>query len=729
MMMSLNANISAFWSTGLVGCFVLSCAVDVFAFTLNSTQSADGTAALNGTGAESITPIGGTYYWSASPSADLNLDAYYLRSTNCAGMRLDLLRGGTKGSISGTNQIAFSTYSGTNSAVTNGSLIITNAGNISCGGIDTRMEGVSLQTYGNVVIGASGNPVGAVRIGYICTGAADWSTYRSAGGITIYGNSSVKIQNQDADSGSVRGDIVASSIGKSENYRRAGIVIRHNGAFRAGTIDGHNDADNFPLIMDITLDGGSGGALDVAAISTYANFGSPGAGYGGNISISGYTGIAISNINTCAKASGCPAGNVTISNGITGSIELSGTIDLSASSQASMGTLVLANSGSNSGITLASLNLGKLKSAWLCAGNGLPYVAGALLSFPTNSPASGLLDAPYGQAIKYDSALAQNAYLTNGASGTYQLKSGGYLTCSNSLPPSVVNGGSSNVTPTTAVLYGAVGVGGLTAVATLYMGTNSSTLSSNQSFAVTTNLTVAASVLGLLPETTYYYRFYVTNALGEMWAQGTNSFSTPFNKASYLRKMKIAFSGYDKPEILTNFPALVVFSNGMSGFTYSQFASSNGWDLRFFDSNETRLLHYEIDRWGTNTNSYVWVQVPEFKSNCWIWAYWGRAAAASAPAVYTTNGLTWDSRHLAVWHMREDPSGASPQIMDSTASREHCTSYGPMVSGDQVSGVVDGSLAFNGSTKYIETVNNSVLNPYQSGTWSAWVNTTTMAAL
>jgi len=84
-----------------------------------------------------------------------------------------------------------------------------------------------------------------------------------------------------------------------------------------------------------------------------------------------------------------------------------------------------------------------------------------------------------------------------------------------------------------------------------------------------------------------------------------------------LYKMKIQFTGYNKTETLTNFPALVVFTNGMSSgtFQYGQFASTNGWDLWFANESGTEL-NYEIEQWGTNTNSYVWVQVPTFTNNC-----------------------------------------------------------------------------------------------------------------
>lgn len=72
-------------------------------------------------------------------------------------------------------------------------------------------------------------------------------------------------------------------------------------------------------------------------------------------------------------------------------------------------------------------------------------------------------------------------------------------------------------------------------------------------------------------------------------------------------RMKITFSGYNRLETLTNFPALIAFRHDVanSGFMYNQFASLSGWDLRFRDSTETQVLNYEIEKWDTNGTSYV----------------------------------------------------------------------------------------------------------------------------
>jgi hypothetical protein len=114
--------------------------------------------------------------------------------------------------------------------------------------------------------------------------------------------------------------------------------------------------------------------------------------------------------------------------------------------------------------------------------------------------------------------------------------------------------------------------------------------------------------------------------------------------------MKIDVSGYNRTEVLTNFPVLVALSNNLAGFTYSAMNSpSNGADLRF-SVDQVNEINYEIDQWNTNGVSTVWVQVPAFQNNLSLYAHWGYSAGQPA---YSTNGATWSNNYVAVWHLGE----------------------------------------------------------------------------
>lgn len=168
---------------------------------------------------------------------------------------------------------------------------------------------------------------------------------------------------------------------------------------------------------------------------------------------------------------------------------------------------------------------------------------------------------------------------------------------------------------------------------------------------------------------------------------------------NYGYRMRIAFPGYTGSQTLTNFPALVRFSNGMAGFSYSQFASGTGGDLRFTDGSGLVPLPYEINQWNQSGVSSVWVQVPSLGgTNTSIWAYWGNPAATNLPA-YTTNGAVWQPQYLMVWHLEQ--SGFP--YLDSAGLYPGLTGVAPGVTTGEVG---EGGL-FNGASSYLHvgTVN------------------------
>jgi hypothetical protein len=171
----------------------------------------------------------------------------------------------------------------------------------------------------------------------------------------------------------------------------------------------------------------------------------------------------------------------------------------------------------------------------------------------------------------------------------------------------------------------------------------------------------------------------------------------PTSYDAWSNRVRITFSGYSRTGTLTNFPALVVLGANISGFTYSQFASSSGGDLRFTDNSGTNTLRHEIDTWSTSGKSYVWVQIPQFTNNCSIWAFWGNAGATTPPG-YTTDGSTWDANFVGVWHMNSTTSA------DATTNHLNVTgSFG----NTNVTGMIGGGQGFAASSSTHMVVPNS----------------------
>ncbi len=138
------------------------------------------------------------------------------------------------------------------------------------------------------------------------------------------------------------------------------------------------------------------------------------------------------------------------------------------------------------------------------------------------------------------------------------------------------------------------------------------------------------------------------------------------NLGSWQNSMEIIFSGYEKDETLTDFPALVVFeeSENRLGFSYSEFLSPPYDDLRFSSDDKITQLGFEVESWDSEGKSFVWVKIPELIQNTKIYAFWGKDGA-EAP-LCTTDGSVWSDNFLGVWHMN-DSIGTT--IEDSTRHR------------------------------------------------------------
>ena len=200
------------------------------------------------------------------------------------------------------------------------------------------------------------------------------------------------------------------------------------------------------------------------------------------------------------------------------------------------------------------------------------------------------------------------------------------------------------------------------------------------------------------------------------------------NFLTWQKRMPITFSGFPADgETLTNFPALIIFSNTAAGvgFYYDDFLSPPWGDLRFAADDETTPLDFEVESWDTNGLSYVWVRIPELTNGLVIYALWGEAGVVAPPC--TANGAAWEGGFRGTWHLVEGVEGTNhPGVYrDSTTYANHGSDY---VSATGKEGVVNGGQAFDGTDDYIgaATLANSVSNDF---TISFWLYPTTTHAI
>ncbi|HUA39578.1 MAG TPA: LamG-like jellyroll fold domain-containing protein [Candidatus Sulfopaludibacter sp.] len=236
--------------------------------------------------------------------------------------------------------------------------------------------------------------------------------------------------------------------------------------------------------------------------------------------------------------------------------------------------------------------------------------------------------------------------------------------------------------------------------------------------------------------TSHSYTFTVLGGTNTYFCAVTNNFSggvptdsrtgtvigivpPALNPVSFGSRTKITFGGYNRTETLQDFPVLVRLGTNVAGFSYSQFASGTGGDLRFTDASGTNEIPYEIDEWNPGGISSVWVQVPALSgTNSTIWAYWGNAAAVTPPA-FTTNGVVWIPptfqglpSYEVVYHLEQ--SGFP--YLDSTLQYPGNGTAAPL----SAAGIVGQAASFAGNA-WIDAGDVNLGNEF---TLSAWVNIT-----
>jgi hypothetical protein len=160
----------------------------------------------------------------------------------------------------------------------------------------------------------------------------------------------------------------------------------------------------------------------------------------------------------------------------------------------------------------------------------------------------------------------------------------------------------------------------------------------------------------------------------------------------------------------------------------------NGYDITFRDSTGQGTLDSDVEAYtsdGVNGTLVAWVRVPTVAASAPdtdIFMYYGNPAVSCPVNTQNPPGV-WDTNYRGVWHLREDPTGATPQVLDSTSNWNHGTSNGTMTVADQVAGQINGSLDFDGTDDYLDAGTDASLDMGAGDlTLEAWFNTTGVVA-
>lgn len=211
-------------------------------------------------------------------------------------------------------------------------------------------------------------------------------------------------------------------------------------------------------------------------------------------------------------------------------------------------------------------------------------------------------------------------------------------------------------------------------------GADYTALSSNVTFAVgetTKTITVTPLADDMVNEGSETVVATLVNGgyeLGTAVASVTIADSGSDLTSGWTKSVTFTLSGYAGGTELQNFPVLVRLSTAVGGFSYGDFFSASGGDLRFTDENRTQWLPHEIDTWNVAGESTVWVKLPRLSGTTTKIKAWWRNPSETTPPVYTTDGTVWTNGFAGVWHYRE--TGSSDPVDDSTANNFWMTPHG-----------------------------------------------------
>lgn len=175
---------------------------------------------------------------------------------------------------------------------------------------------------------------------------------------------------------------------------------------------------------------------------------------------------------------------------------------------------------------------------------------------------------------------------------------------------------------------------------------------------------------------------------------------------------------------LSDFPVLIHLAsdNDLRNGT-----RSDGYDILFTASDGTTKLPHEIETYVNSTGElFAWVKVPAVRSsaNTTLYMYYNNSNAVNQQD--KTNVWT---NYKTVWHMTENPSGAAPQILDSTSNAYHATTGTVMTASQQVPAKINGGLYFDGNDNLTTSYYQTSVTAYSIDTWIKTSTTNTLVGI
>ncbi len=376
--------------------------------------------------------------------------------------------------------------------------------------------------------------------------------------------------------------------------------------------------------------------------------------------------------------------------------------------------------------------------------NAYNLVYGWVPATTTTTTTPGLNPAPYGTSVVFTATItSQNnqavggtvAWSTNTGCSTTPVTTGssGVATCTTSVLP----GGSDTVTATYSGDITHTGSNGsvtqqvnkIAPTVTFTGAPASAAYNSTFTVSSTTNASTTASIVASGACSISGSTVTMTSGTGTCLLTATWAADSNYNPATatqstiatggsgsqtwpngYGYQATFTVAAGQVPSAQTNFPALIsgtfadfatTANGGRISNTCTQTVGNNATsvpcDLIFTsDAAGTVLLNWEFETYAATTGAVnIWVNAPNLNTGTVIYAWYGQP---SVTTLQTTPSATWGSNFMAVYHLKENPAGAAPQLNDSTANGNNATMNGTLLANQQQPGEIDGSVNFEGNT-------------------------------
>src|SRR5258706_232085 len=142
------------------------------------------------------------------------------------------------------------------------------------------------------------------------------------------------------------------------------------------------------------------------------------------------------------------------------------------------------------------------------------------------------------------------------------------------------------------------------------------------------------------------------------------------------------------------------------------------------DAAGTTLLPWEYESYSAATGAVsVWGKVPSLAAGTVGYLWYGNSAVTT---LQTTPTSAWGSDWLAVYHLKDDPLAAAPQLTDSTTGAHHGTLSGTIQGSQQQPGEIAGSVDFSAAKAWGGLANGADFNFERTDAFSlaGWIKTT-----